>query len=52
MDIADGALDKMFEIYKEILPTLGGYITEVSTNLIYLKLFTSIHCAPLAERRN
>jgi 5'-3' exonuclease len=29
MDIADGALDKMFDIYRELLPTLGGYITEV-----------------------
>ncbi|KAL6075040.1 exonuclease II Exo2 [Balamuthia mandrillaris] len=27
LDIADGALDKMFEIYRKSLPSLGGYIT-------------------------
>ena len=27
MDIAEGALDKMFELYREALPGLGGYLT-------------------------
>ena len=27
LDIAEGALNSLFEIYKEELPTLGGYIT-------------------------
>jgi hypothetical protein len=27
LDIADGALDKMFEIYKEIMPKVDGYLT-------------------------
>lgn len=27
MDIAERALDKIFAIYKEILPSLGGYVT-------------------------
>ena len=27
LDIAEGALDKIFSIYKELLPQLGGYLT-------------------------
>ena len=27
MDIAEGALDKIFAMYKELLPSLGGYLT-------------------------
>jgi hypothetical protein len=27
LDIAEGALNSLFDIYKEELPTLGGYIT-------------------------
>lgn len=27
LDIAEGALDKIFAIYKELLPGLGGYLT-------------------------
>ena len=27
LDIAEGALDKIFGIYKELLPQLGGYLT-------------------------
>ena len=27
LDIAEGALNSLFEIYKEELPTMGGYIT-------------------------
>jgi hypothetical protein len=27
LDIAEGALDKIFSIYKDILPGLGGYLT-------------------------
>ena len=28
LDIAEGALDKIFAIYKELLPAMGGYLTE------------------------
>jgi 5'-3' exoribonuclease 1 len=28
LDIAEGALDKIFAIYKELLPVMGGYLTE------------------------
>lgn len=28
LDIAEGALDKIFGIYKELLPAMGGYLTE------------------------
>lgn len=28
LDIAEGALDKIFGIYKELLPAIGGYLTE------------------------
>eukprot|EP01117_Protostelium_nocturnum_P008338 TRINITY_DN2977_c0_g1_i5.p1 TRINITY_DN2977_c0_g1~~TRINITY_DN2977_c0_g1_i5.p1 ORF type:complete len:1478 (+),score=622.12 TRINITY_DN2977_c0_g1_i5:485-4918(+) len=31
LDIADGTFNRMFEIYREILPSLGGYITQSST---------------------
>jgi len=44
MDIADGALDNMFDIYKEILPKLGGYITEVRSLFLH---WDSI-CQPVA----
>ena len=27
LDIAEGALDRVFEIYKRLLPQLGGYLT-------------------------
>ena len=27
LDIAEGALDKLFAIYKELLPSMGGYLT-------------------------
>ena len=27
LDIAEGALDKLFAIYKELLPHMGGYLT-------------------------
>ena len=27
LDIAEGALDKIFALYKELLPGLGGYLT-------------------------
>jgi len=27
LDIAEGALDRVFEIYKRLLPGLGGYLT-------------------------
>ena len=27
LDIAEGALDKLFGIYKQLLPTMGGYLT-------------------------
>ncbi len=28
LDIAEGALDKIFNLYKELLPRMGGYLTE------------------------
>ncbi|KAK9818370.1 hypothetical protein WJX72_011521 [[Myrmecia] bisecta] len=28
LDIAEGALDKIFGIYKQLLPAMGGYLTE------------------------
>ncbi len=28
LDIAEGALDKIFAMYKEALPSLGGYLTD------------------------
>jgi Xrn1 helical domain len=28
LDIAEGALDKIFAIYKQLLPAMGGYLTE------------------------
>ena len=31
LDIGEGALDKMFAIYKAILPSLGGYLTDAGT---------------------
>ena len=27
LDIAEGALDKLFGIYKQLLPKMGGYLT-------------------------
>lgn len=27
LDIAEGALDKLFGIYKQLLPSMGGYLT-------------------------
>lgn len=27
LDIAEGALDKLFAIYKDLLPSMGGYLT-------------------------
>ena len=27
LDIAEGALDRIFALYKELLPGLGGYLT-------------------------
>lgn len=27
LDIAEGALDKLFAIYKQLLPGMGGYLT-------------------------
>ena len=27
LDIAEGALDKLFHIYKQLLPQMGGYLT-------------------------
>lgn len=30
-DIGEGALDKVFAIYKGLLPSLGGYLTEAGT---------------------
>ena len=27
LDIAEGALDKLFGIYKQLLPAMGGYLT-------------------------
>lgn len=27
LDIAEGALDKLFAIYKQLLPRMGGYLT-------------------------
>ena len=31
LDIADNALNRMFDIYKELLPSLGGYLTDCGT---------------------
>jgi len=28
LDIAEGALDKLFSIYKQLLPQMGGYLTQ------------------------
>jgi 5'-3' exonuclease len=27
LDIAEGALDRIFALYKELLPEMGGYLT-------------------------
>ena len=28
MDIGEGALNKLFELYRDLVPRLGGYFTE------------------------
>lgn len=33
LDIRDGALDFLLEVYKDILPSLGGYLTSPGGNL-------------------
>lgn len=41
-DIAEGALDKMFALYKAVLPHLGGYITHAgSLDLARLEILLS-----------
>ena len=45
-DIAEGALDKMFALYKQALPQLGGYITHAgSVDLPRLEVLLSMVAA-------
>ncbi|ETO29575.1 hypothetical protein RFI_07544 [Reticulomyxa filosa] len=43
LDIREGALDNLIEMYKQFLPTLGGYLTDGNGMFVHMCMYTYIY---------